>query len=355
MRVLQVVPGIAPEYGGPALLIGLTRALTEFGVDATLLTTNASPASRLDVRLNEEIERDGARYLFHNVISLGGRYGIAPHWLFNFSCIATAFASLQADVPFVVQPHGSLDPHLRKKNQLAKNVYLATLGRPLLTKAAAMVFTSEYERELARYSRRDNEWVVPVGLDARTFASLPRPGTFHTAFPSIRAPFILFLGRLCAQKGLELLVEGFALIACEYPGLDLVIAGPDSDGYGAGVRSLVEEAGLAARVHFTGILLNELKLAAMVDAKFLALTSHAENFGIVVTEALACGLPVLMSNGVNIHQDIVNGGAGVAVECSGEGVAAGIRLSLCPYRRVVKCYVRFRLMLRPTGRYVSCR
>jgi glycosyltransferase involved in cell wall biosynthesis len=347
MRVLQVVPGISPAYGGPSVaLTGLARALTDFGVDTTLLTTNASPGARLDVPLNEEVSQDGARYLFHNVISLGGRYGIAPslprtlartigtydivhiHWLFNFTCVATAFAAAWAKVPFVVQPNASLDPHLRRKNRLVKDVYLATVGRPLLTKAAALVFTSEQERQLARYGRRRSEWIVPVGLDARTFANTPKPGTFRAAFPAVSMPFILFLGRLSRQKGLDLLVEGFASIAREHPGLDLVIAGPDPDGYGSVIRSLVEQAGLSGRVHFPGMLSHQLKLAALVDAQFFALTSYAENFGAVITEALACGLPVLMSDRVNIHQDIVKGGAGISVECTGEGVAAGIRQML---------------------------
>src|SRR5258708_36626755 len=117
MRVLQVVPGISPEFGGPSVaLTSLAKALTQHGIDTTLLTTNAGTRSRLDVPLNEEIDRDGVRYLFHNVIALGGRYGIAPrlpgtlertvrsydlvhiHWLFNFSCIAAARPALKATV-----------------------------------------------------------------------------------------------------------------------------------------------------------------------------------------------------------------------------------------------------------------
>jgi glycosyltransferase involved in cell wall biosynthesis len=353
MRVLQVVPGISPAYGGPSVaLTSLARALTEFGVDTTLLTTNASPVGRLDVPLNEEINQDGARYLFHNVISLGGRFGIAPslagtlartigtydivhiHWLFNFSCSAAAFAAVQAKVPFVVQPNASLDPHLRQKNRFAKALYLATVGRPLLSKAAAMVFTSEQERRLARYGRACDEWVVPVGLDAHAFESLPPPGTFHRAFPSVASPFVLFLGRLSAQKGLDLLVKAFAAVARERAPLDLVIAGPESNDYGREIRGLVNREGLNDRVHFTGMLPHELKLAAMVDARLLALTSYAENFGAVVTEALACGLPVLMSDRVNIHEDIVAGGGGMAVACSEVAIADGLRHALADLARL---------------------
>ena len=102
-----------------------------------------------------------------------------------------------------VQPNASLDPHLLKKNTLLKRLYLATIGRPLLTRAAALVFTSEQEREQALYGPRLTEWILPVGLDASTFAHLPPSGTFRAGFPEVRGPFLLFVGRLSRQKGLD--------------------------------------------------------------------------------------------------------------------------------------------------------
>ena len=75
------------------------------------------------------------------------------HWLYNFSCIAAARAALASGVPYVIQPHGSLDPHFRKKNQLVKQVCMATVGWPLLRKAAAVVFDTPEEGQLASARR----------------------------------------------------------------------------------------------------------------------------------------------------------------------------------------------------------
>jgi glycosyltransferase involved in cell wall biosynthesis len=71
-----------------------------------------------------------------------------------------------------------------------------------------------------------------------------------------------------------------------------------------------------------------MKLAAFVDAELFVLPSYAENFGAVTTEALACGLPVVLSNQVNIHGEMEAAGVATVVECSVDSVASGIMSAL---------------------------
>lgn len=311
-----------------------------------MLTTTAGSDGRLDVPLHQPIVRDGVAYVFHHVMAVGGRYGLAPslwktlrrtiatydivhiHWLYDFSSLAAARAAIAAGVPFVVQPSGSLDPYLRRKNQLVKRLYLATVGRPLLTRAAAVVFASEQERALASYGPRRREWIVPVGLDTSTFTRVPRPDTFRAAYPTVDGPFLLFVGRLSRQKGLDLLLGAFARLAGEHQDLWLVLAGPDPDGYGAHLQALSERLGIQQRMLFAGLLTHEMKLAAFVDAELFVLPSYAENFGAVITEALACGLPVVMSDQVNIHREMAAAGVATVVRCSVDSVASGIASAL---------------------------
>ena len=346
MRVLQVVPGISPKWGAPGNVTTFVRYLEKYGVDATLLTTTVDPDGRLDVPLHEPVVIDGATCLFHDVLALGGRWGLSPslartlgrlaggcdlvhiHWLYNFSSIAAAHAARRAGVPFVVQPRGSLDPHLFRKNRLLKRLYLATVGRPLLADAAAVIFTAEQERVLAAVRSGRPEWVVPVGLDAPRFDNLPPPGTFRAAFPAITGPYLFFLGRLSAQKGLDLLLPAFARLLRARPDLWLVLAGPDYRGYAAEVRAMARESGVEHRVVLPGLLRHEAKLAAFVDAELFVLPSHAENFGVVITEALACGLPVLISDQVNIHRELAAAGMATVVQCTVDSVTSGIEAAL---------------------------
>ena len=311
-----------------------------------LLTTNHDPVEALDVPLNARVVRDGVAYVFHDVWRIGGRYGLAPsmmrtlratvvtydlvhiHWLYNFASIAAARAAIAAGVPFVIQPRGSLDPFMRKKSTLMKRVYLATIGRPLLARAAAVVFTAEQERARASYGRRRSEWIVPNGLDWSNYERLPPRGTFRTGFPAVDGPFLLFLGRLSRQKGLELLLGAFERIARARPNLWLVLAGPDHEGYESHVRSMSRQLGVAHRVLFPGILTDQRKLAVLVDADLFVLPSYSENFAGVITEALACGLPVVISDQVNIHGELSAAGAATVVQCSIDSVAAGIEVAL---------------------------
>jgi glycosyltransferase involved in cell wall biosynthesis len=342
VRILHVVPGISPKYGGPSNIPGLLRGLIRHGVDATLITTDNDPDGRLDVALDVPLVRDGVPHVFHHVWSIGDRFGFAPtllaalkrtvasydlvhiHWLYNFACVAAAHAAVAAHVPFVVQPRASLDPHMRRKNNLVKRVYLATIARPLLRRAAAVVFTAEAERALAAYTPRRPEWVIPNGLDMSAYDRLPPRGTFRAAFPALHGPFLLFLGRLSRQKGLDLLLPAFQRLLQSRPDMQLVLAGPDHEGYRAHVRELARTLGVADRVLFSGLIAGDLKLAALVDADLFVLPSYAENFGGVIIEALACGLPVVISDQVNIHPELSEAGMATVVTTSIDSVASGI-------------------------------
>jgi glycosyltransferase involved in cell wall biosynthesis len=324
----------------------LVRALGRHGVDVTLVTTNDDPHRRLEVPLDRPVTSDDVTYIFHNSWPIAGRYGFAPslirtlrtilsrcdlvhiHWLYNFACVAAARASLAAGVPFIIQPRGSLDPYIRRKNSLAKRVYLSTIGRPLLTRAGAVIFTAEQERERAEYRRHQPEWIVSNGIDWSVYERLPERGTFRAAFPAVRGPFLLFLGRLSRQKGLDLLLPAFAQLAREHPDLQLVLAGPDHEGYAANVRTLAASLGVDQRIVFTGLLTGALKLGAYVDAELFVLPSYMENFGGVIIEALACGLPVVISDQVHIHRELRSAGAAVVTQCTVDSVAAGIRAVL---------------------------
>jgi len=338
---------MSPSYGGPTNVPGMLRALQRHGIDVTLLTTDNDPIGRLDVPLNTEIVKDGVPWMIHHAWAAGGRLAFAPslvptlraamrstdlvhiHWLYNFPCVAAARIASAAGVPFVVQPRGSLDPHLTRKNALAKRVYLRTFARPLLSEARAVVFTAEQERDLAVYDAGRPQWVVPNGLDWSDYAQLPARGTFRAAFPEVgNDPLLLFLGRLAWQKGLDLLLPAFARVAGTHPAVRLVLAGPDHEGYEHKVRALVRTLGLERRVLFTGLLNRDLKLAAFVDADLFVLPSYAENFGGVIIEALACGLPVVISNQVNIHPELSQARMARVVACTVDSLAAGIGSSL---------------------------
>jgi glycosyltransferase involved in cell wall biosynthesis len=122
---------------------------------------------------------------------------------------------------------------------------------------------------------------------------------------------LLFLSRIHEKKGCDLLIEAFARTADLDPNVQLVMAGPDQTGWATALKAQAERLGIADRITWTGMLQGDLKWGAFYASELFVLPSHQENFGIAVAEALGCGLPVLISNKVNIWREIEADGAGL--------------------------------------------
>jgi glycosyltransferase involved in cell wall biosynthesis len=133
---------------------------------------------------------------------------------------------------------------------------------------------------------------------------------------------MLYLGRIHRKKGCDLLVRSFIRHAEADPGLHLVMAGPDQQGWSAELQRTVADAGLGERVHWTGMLTGAEKWGALCACEVFILPSHQENFGIAVAEALACGKAVLLADKVNIAQQIARDGAGLVESDDQDGTDA---------------------------------
>jgi glycosyltransferase involved in cell wall biosynthesis len=196
----------------------------------------------------------------------------------------------------------------------------------VLRDANAVLFTCEQERQLARESfwlYRANERVVSLGIAAPPSDVEAQRARFYGEFPECRdRRLVLFLGRIHEKKGCDLLLEAYARVADRDPKLLLVMAGPEHQDT-AEWRALATKLGIADRVLWTGMLGSALKWGALRCAEVFALPSHQENFGIAVVEALACGVPVLLSTEVNIWREIIDAGAGLAEK---DTVAGATRL-----------------------------
>jgi glycosyltransferase involved in cell wall biosynthesis len=181
-----------------------------------------------------------------------------------------------------------------------------------LRDAAAVIFTSEEERDLARQSfwlYRCRETISPLGLEPPPPAAEEAKEKFLGRYPALRGSrALLFLGRLHPKKGCDLLIESFRRL--NPPDVILVMAGPDPVGWGKELRNRLTNSDLASRVLFVGMLDAETKQAALECADAFVLPSHQENFGISVVESLAVGLPALVSNRVNIWREIETDRAG---------------------------------------------
>ena len=250
------------------------------------------------------------------------------HGLWQYSSFGVWRALRGTTTPYFVFPHGMLDPWFNRTyplKRIKKLLYWPWAEYRVLRDAAAVLFTSEEERRLARESfspYRCNEVVVNYGTATPEVDLENARRDFANSFPQLRGKhFLLFLGRLHEKKGCELLIQAFAALrnsAGADRSLHLVIAGPCADeSYLQHLKRLAATTGgdqEESPITFAGMLTGNLKWGAFAASDAFVLPSHQENFGIAVVEALACSTPVLISNKVNIWREIVNDGAGFADE-----------------------------------------
>ena len=322
LSVLHLVRTLDPATGGPIEFVKrICEAQTYHGVDSKIISLDSGKETwcqKPDVSvlaagpgLGKYGYNRKFRELLRHEMHLFDLMIVHGLWQYHGSCALDVARELGK--PYHVFPHGMLDPWFKRKFPIKhskKQIYWVLKERSILVNAKTVLFTSDREQGQAcatywpRVSYRSR--VVPLGVTppARDLELLRQ--RFLNRFPGLRnGRFLLFLGRLAPKKGCDLLIRAMTQIG---PPLRLVVAGPDSTpAYGRYLRRLAK--GLP--VTFTGLLESELKWGALAAADALILPSHQENFGLVVAEALAAGLPVLTSDQVNTSPLIESYGAGL--------------------------------------------
>jgi len=327
MKILHIISSVNPRGGGP--MEGVRQRgfrLIEMGHKVEVVT--------LDDPTNDFVANYGLK-----VFALGptkGNYQYNPKlvpWLYKHAIGYDAiivnglwqyhsFAAWRAlskmKIPYFVFCHGMLDPwfkHTYPLKHLKKWLYWPWAEYRLLRDARAVFFTCEEERILARQSfwlYKAREQVLTYGTKTPPSNGLVLADTFYTQYPALRAKRVfLFLSRIQEKKGCDLTIEAFAEAASYDASLHLVIAGPSQHKYQEKLQALAERLGIADRITWTGMLQGDMKWGAFYASEAYVLSSHQENFGIAVAEALGCGVPVLISDKVNIWREIEADGAGI--------------------------------------------
>lgn len=254
---------------------------------------------------------------------------VLVHGLWQYGSFATWQALRGTVTPYFVYPHGMLDPWFKKNyplKHLKKSLYWSWGEYRVLRDARAVLFTCEEEMRLARESFPKYsvvEQVVHFGIARPIKDADAALAAFRKAFPALSGKrILLFLSRIHVKKGCDLLIEAFAQAVARDAALHLVMAGPDVDGLREPLQRRAQELGVGDRMTWVGMLAGEVKWGAFGAAEAFILPSHQENFGIAVVEALACGLPVLISNKINIWREIETDGAGLVAEDTKEGTTS---------------------------------
>lgn len=226
--------------------------------------------------------------------------------------------------PYVVAPHGMLDPWSLSQRAIKKKLALLLAYRAMLNRAAFLhVLNRDEGSLLAPLKLTSPVEIVPNGVFPEEVSPLPLAGRFRARHARLGArPYVLFLSRLHRKKGLDILADAFAVVRQKMPGAMLVVAGPD-DGARSAFEEQVAELGMTDHVLLTGPIYGVEKLEAIVDAACFCLPSRQEGFSMAITEALACGTPVVASEQCHFHE-LAEHGAGKVVPLSAIGMAKAL-------------------------------
>lgn len=244
------------------------------------------------------------------------------HGIWQEHCFLAANLARRASVPYMISAHGMLEPWALRNKGWKKKLYGAAFERPNLRRAACLRALTEAEAEdYRRYGYRGTIAVIPNGVRPPLSVSKRE---FLSAFPELEGKrVVLFLGRIHYKKGVYLLVDAFERIAKKHPAAQLIMAGPDSENTLAAVRRKVTEASAGARVTFTGMLNPTMKWSALAAASVFVLPSFSEGFSVATLEALAAGVPPLISRQC-YFPSVEHARAGVVVEPEVEAVAEAL-------------------------------
>ena len=336
MQILQVTARYYPElqFGGPPQKIhALSRGLDSRGHDVQVVTLHSVQRSAQVVK-HEVIEVHYLPWVGRGAwqVPLGtDTLAAAIHQsdvvhcfgLYNLLCPAAAYLARRAGRPFVLEPLGMYIP--RARSLWAKRLYHRLFTSWMSGKAAKVIATSPSEmEELAELVEPRRLVLRRNGIDLELFQDLPSADGFRAAhgIPDGER-VILYIGRISPIKNLKQLVHAFHDVSFERTRLVLIGPALEPD-YAQDLTELIAMLGLDGRVLLTGPLYGEDKLAALAAADLFVLPSLSESYGNAAAEAVAAGVPVLLTGACGIAPQI-DGRAGLAVPVGVSTLAAGLR------------------------------
>jgi glycosyltransferase involved in cell wall biosynthesis len=342
MRILKVVQSYFPfqDRGGPVLKVrALARRLAMRGHQITVLTADLGVGGSTDNAGGLKFERnswgwraeeDGVQTVYLSSLVRYRALTFNPHvigfcrasisqfdlvhlyGLYDLLGPAASYFCRRRGVPYVIEPMGMYRPIDRGFR--LKRLWHAGLGGTSWRHAARIVATSEMERqELLDDGVPEKKVILRYnGIDLGSSSTNQSRGNFRKKWGILpEEPMVVFLGRLIPRKGADVLIDAFAQ-ACAEKG-QLVIAGPEGEpGYRAMLEKRARDAGVESKVIFTGALYDEDKSALLTDADIFALPSRYENFANSAAEAIAFGVPVIITEFCGVRS-LVNGRAGLVV------------------------------------------
>jgi glycosyltransferase involved in cell wall biosynthesis len=325
----------------------MAYGLAGHGIETHVATTDDNGPDRLNVPLNEPVIDGGVVYWYFPrqthfyICSLpftewlwrnAKNYDLIHiHFVFSYCSNVAAWIARRRGIPYIMRPVGVLNRWgIRNRRPWLKRVSFAVVEKPLLSGAAFVHYTAEQERvEASDLGFVHTSMIIPNPVEISHASREELQGRFRSRYPELGGrPLIVFLSRIDRKKGLDLLIRAFRQVVISYPDAVLVIAGDGDRDLIDTLQRDVHEGGIDASVFWVGFLNGIDKFEALADADIFVLPSYSENFGIAIVEAMALGVPVVITDQVGIHNEVAEHCAGIVITPTAEPLIKAIHTLL---------------------------
>jgi len=318
MKVLQVVPSLAPEWGGPVKVVNeLAGALEVIGVSSEIISAQGRRVGNPETVTNDipiHLFETGPIARLWTAHTPGLKKTLArkiPDFdlvhiqeLWHYPGYIASKIARSRNVPYIVTIHGELNEWNLQQKRLKKQIYMTAIQRGILQKSAALHAITQAESNRIRQLEIETPVaMIPNGTHTEEFENLPDRSQFVSRYPELENRLIvLFLGRIQQKKGLDILAQAFGNLVRTRHDVRLVVAGPDEDNTLTEIKTILKSQGALEKAVFPGMLTGEQKLEALGAADIFALTSYSEGFSVALLEALSAGLPLVITDECNFPE-----------------------------------------------------
>ena len=349
MKVLHVIPSVSAKRGGPgAAIVPMIKALIDRGVEAEIATTNENGDGVLDVSLEGQTQYLGApiRFFERSIPPIGPFKDFLPslsfrrwlhanisqysvihvHSIFSFLPTTAMRLARRSNIPLVVRPLGMLDEWSLRQKALKKKTYLSLIEQKNLAGANAIQAMSPQEKlEIGHLFFPGKIAVIPHGITPSPLISNARKALCEKLSLPADEKIILYMSRFHPKKGLDLLISSLGNL--KDTSFTLILAGTGAPEYEVEIRNMLERAGIMSRTLLPGFTSGADKDLFLQGADLFALTSYDENFGISVLEALAVGLPTVITKEVALSEFVARKDLGIIPTATADSVTDALRIA----------------------------
>lgn len=309
IKILHVLPSINLKFGGPSKSVpDLCNGLANNEMQTDLVTKKTIN----DYFIEKQSEKFKIRFLkikFPNIFSVKlinflfkTHYDLYHgHGLWSLSISLTFIYARLKRKPYIITPRGMLEPWALNEKKYKKKLAWMFFQKKDILKSNCIHATSIQEAKNIRQLGFINPiTVIPNGIDINIY-----PLKNNEISSSKKT--LLFLSRIHKKKGIDILIKAWSKIDKNIKAnWQINIAGTGEESYLNELKSLVNEKGLEHQINFIGEQYGGNKISTYHNADIFILPTHSENFGIVVAEALACGVPVITTKGAPWEELLTN-------------------------------------------------